>query len=507
MLVEVSSAAPRELACDALVVPVFADEPQIDGAAAEIDLRLGGALRESLRAGEFAGKPGEHVVLHAWNEPFRRVLALGVGPHAKLKAHALATYAGAAVRSLAPRGVKTVGIALPPHVDARAAASAIAEGAIAATFESTTYQTKLEAPGKVERALIVAPGHDLETVRAGVARGTILGESLTLTRTLALTPGNDMTPRILAERARATATETGLEIDVLDEARMRELGMGSLLSVSRGSAEEATLTVLTYTGDPESDERLALIGKGITFDTGGISIKPAADMHEMKYDMSGGAAVIGAMAAIARLKPRINVIGLVPAAENMPGSRATKPGDIVRAMNGKTIEVLNTDAEGRLVLADALCYATKLGATRVVDCATLTGACVVALGHAASAALGRDDAFMARFLAVSEATGERYWRMPLYDEYATAMKSEIADLANVGGRAAGTCTAGAFLAAFVPEDTPWIHLDIAGTAYGKGNAALAKGPTGTPLRALVAFAEALAGDAPRTAAAGMYAGT
>jgi leucyl aminopeptidase len=269
---------------------------------------------------------------------------------------------------------------------------------------------------------------------------------------------------------------------------MQQLGMGSLLGVSRGSDEPARLIVLTYNGDPGSTEKLALVGKGLTFDSGGISIKPAENMHEMKYDMSGGAGVIGAMFAIARLKPKLNVIGLVPASENLPGPRAMKPGDILRAMNGKTIEVINTDAEGRLILADALCYANKLGATKIIDCATLTGAMVVSLGHAASGAISNDDAFVKQFLSIANQTGERYWQLPLYDDYSEAVKSEIADLRNSTGRPAGSLTAAAFLKNFVGS-TPWIHLDIAGTAYVDQTSYMAKGPTGTPVRAFVAFVE------------------
>ncbi len=310
---------------------------------------------------------------------------------------------------------------------------------------------------------------------------------------MALTPANDMTPTHMAARARELAQDAGLEIEVLDEERMRSLGMGSLLSVAQGTDQPATMTILTYKGDPGSKEVLALVGKGITFDSGGISIKPAEKMHEMKYDMSGAAGVIAAMHAIGKLRPKVNVIGIAPATENLPGPRATKPGDIFRAMNGKTIEVINTDAEGRLILADGLCYANKLGATKIVDAATLTGACVIALGHAASAAMGNDEDFMQQFLAAAKPTGERYWQMPLYDDYSTAVKSEIADLSNSAGRPAGTLTAGAFLKAFV-DKTPWVHLDIAGTAYLDSESAWqAKGPTGTPVRAFIALAEALAG--------------
>jgi leucyl aminopeptidase len=256
---------------------------------------------------------------------------------------------------------------------------------------------------------------------------------------------------------------------------------------------------MTYRGDPASSEFIALVGKGITFDSGGISIKPATDMHEMKYDMSGGAGVIAAMYAIGKLRPALNVLGLVPASENLPSSRAVKPGDILRAMNGKTIEVINTDAEGRLILADALCYARELGATRLVDAATLTGACVIALGHAASGVMSNDDPFVERFLRVVDDVGERYWRLPLYEDYERQIKSDIADIMNTGGRPAGAETAGAFLKNFV-ADVPWIHLDIAGTAYlDKGSSYMAKGPTGTPVRAFVALVEDLARNGASTA--------
>jgi leucyl aminopeptidase len=252
------------------------------------------------------------------------------------------------------------------------------------------------------------------------------------------------------------------------------------------------MIVLEYSGDPGNPEKLALVGKGLTFDSGGISIKPAQDMHEMKYDMSGGAGVIAALGAIAQLKPKINVLGVVPASENLPGPRAVKPGDVLRAMNGKTIEVINTDAEGRLILADALCYARELGATKLVDAATLTGAIVVALGHAATGVASNNPGFVHQFLDVANKTTERYWLLPLYDDYSQDVKSEIADLRNSTGRAAGSLTAAAFLKNFV-DTTPWIHLDIAGTAYlDKESSFMAKGPTGTPVRAFVALAEALA---------------
>ncbi|MGH7685109.1 MAG: leucyl aminopeptidase, partial [Vulcanimicrobiaceae bacterium] len=347
-----------------------------------------------------------------------------------------------------------------------------------------------ERPIEIKALTIVSGAADRNALSAGAKHGQILGKSVNYARRLALTPANDMTPSILAERAEEVAKKCDLEFDALDEDRMKQLGMGALLGVSQGSSQPARLIVLKYDGDPHSKERLALVGKGITFDSGGISLKPPESMHEMKYDMSGGAAVIGAMRAIGKLKPKINVVGLVPASENLPGPDATKPGDIHRAMNGKTIEVINTDAEGRLILADALAYATsEFGATRLIDCATLTGAMVISLGHAAVGSMSNDDAFVNAFLRVANATGERYWQLPIYDDYLTAMKSDIADLKNTGGRPAGSLTAAAFLREFV-DGKPWIHLDIAGTAYGdKEQPYTAKGPTGVPVRALVAYVE------------------
>ena len=342
--------------------------------------------------------------------------------------------------------------------------------------------------------VVLSEGFDAAELERGVARGTTIGEAVNLARRLAITPANDMTPSILAERAAEAAKEASLRIEVLEEADALREGMGSFLSVAHGSAQPPKFIVLRYEGDPGSKELLALVGKGITFDSGGISIKPAERMEEMKYDMSGGAAVIAAMSALGKLKPKFNVVGIVPATENMPGGKATKPGDIVKAMNGKTIEVINTDAEGRLILADGLCYAKKLGATKIVDVATLTGAVVIALGHAAAAVVSNDDAFAKEFLVAAKAAGERFWQMPYYDDYSTQMKSDIADLKNTGGRAAGTLTAAAFLRAFVDDATPWLHLDIAGTAYLDGESSWqAKGPTGIPVRSFVALTEALAG--------------
>jgi leucyl aminopeptidase len=503
MQIRVSQGSLESLRTSALVVPVFADK-RLDGAAADVDKLLGGALKAVLASGEFAGKSNEATLIHAHARSFGRVLLVGLGDRAAFKPQLLAQYGGTAVRYLGRRGAEELTLALPLEAQhhVRDSASFVVEGAIAGTVDTTTYRTEHERQIKIAAVNILAHtgSHTFEkaALEAGAAHGEVLGESVNFARILALTPANDMTPTHMAKAAESIAKKRGLKYDVLDEAKMKSLGMGSLLGVSQGSDQPAKLIVLTYNGDPSSKEKLALVGKGLTFDSGGISIKPANDMHEMKYDMCGGAGVIAAMGAIAQLKPRVNVIGVVPASENLPGPKAMKPGDILKAMNGTTIEVINTDAEGRLILADALCYARELGATRIIDAATLTGACVVALGHAASGAITNDESFVHEFLGVANTTGERYWQLPLFDDYRNDTKSEIADLRNSAGRDGGALTAAAFLERFVAK-VPWIHLDIAGTAYvPRETSYMAKGPTGTPVRAFVAFVESLASGKPAT---------
>jgi leucyl aminopeptidase len=492
MQVRIAKDAPAHVRTGALVVPVFSDAA-LDGPTAEIDRLLGGAIADAVKSGEIKGKVGETVFLHAKDRPFRRVLAVGLGESAKCEPQVLARYAGTAVRYLGRRNVKEMAITFPAQAKGKEAACAafLAEGAIAGSFETTIYQEKPERPLAIEKVSVLPGGCNAADVQRGIERGVVIGEAVNAARRLAITPANDMTPTHLAAAAVKLGKESGVEVEVLDEARARKEGMGAFLSVAQGSAQPPKLIVMRYKGNPKSKEMLGLVGKGITFDTGGISLKPPERMEEMKYDMSGGAGVIAVMAALGKLKPKVNVVGIVPATENMPGSKATKPGDIVTSMSGKTIEVINTDAEGRLILCDGITYAKKLGATKLIDTATLTGACVIALGHAAAAAVTNNEAWVNEFLAASKNTGERFWHMPHYEEYSTAMKSEIADLKNTGGRAAGTLTAGAFLRAFV-DDTPWIHLDIAGTAYVDTETAWqAKGPTGTPVRSLIALIENL----------------
>jgi leucyl aminopeptidase len=338
----------------------------------------------------------------------------------------------------------------------------------------------------------VVEGADEKALRSGAERGRIIGESINFTRDLANEPGGHLTPTILAGRAKDVAKEFGLSIDVLDQKQMEKLGMGSLLGVSRGSDEPPKLIVMKYQPSRSTaigKDLLALVGKGITFDSGGISLKPGENMELMKYDMTGAATVIGSMRAIAQLKPSVPVLGVAPCSENLPSGKATKPGDVLTAMTGKTIEVINTDAEGRLVLADALAYAKQLGATRIIDMATLTGAVSIALGDVNTAILGTDQSLIDSVIEAGREVGEKFWQLPLDKEYSNQIKSDIADIKNVGGKKAGTITAAAFLKEFTGE-TPWAHLDIAGTAWGDpATPYRSKGPTGVAVRTLIEFVE------------------
>ena len=357
---------------------------------------------------------------------------------------------------------------------------AIAEGAILGSFSVEPYKTS-EARSLPERVTIIGGQ------AAAAEQGRILAESTNWARALIIEPSNYKPPRVVAERAVAMAKEVGLEVDVLDEGRIRELKMGALLGVSQGSAEPPRIVVLKHRGKPESKQLLTFVGKGITFDTGGISLKPADGMEKMKYDMAGGATAMAALRSLALMHAPVNCMVVVPLAENMPGGRAQRPGDVVRSMSGKTIEIINTDAEGRLVLADGLAYARQLGATHMVDLATLTGAIRVALGPHRVGVMGNHQDFIDSFLKAAGRAGEKMWQLPLDDEYRDMIKSPIADIANSGGRFAGAITAGKFLQEFV-GDVPWVHLDIAGIAWNEEEKPyLPKGPSGIAVRTLVEF--------------------
>ncbi|GAC1402500.1 MAG: leucyl aminopeptidase [Pyrinomonadaceae bacterium] len=481
----------------ALAVAVFKDEKTDEGFLHELDVATNGLIKSVIESGELKGKEGETVYLHLApqqnNLKAKRLLLIGVGERGDYKTPQVSQAAGTAARALRGRNVKSIGFVLREVENAEVGAAAATEGAFMSLFDIDSYRTFDKEDKTVESFVVIAPKANADDLKRGAERGRIIAESVNLTRTLANEPSNNMTPTILAERAQAVAKEFGLEIDVLDEARMEELGMGSFLCVSQGSEQPANMIILKYTpaGGAKQDDKnlLALVGKAVTFDTGGISLKPSENMEAMKYDMTGGATVIGAMRAVAQLKPSIPVLGVVPATENMPSGTATKPGDIVRAMNGKTIEVINTDAEGRLILADAMCYAKKLGATQIIDMATLTGAVIIALGDINTGVMGTDQKLIDAIIACGAEVGEKYWQLPLNKEYTKQIKSDIADIKNVGGRKAGTITAAAFLKEFA-EDVSWAHLDIAGTAWlDDAKPYRSKGPSGVAVRTLLTYIE------------------
>jgi leucyl aminopeptidase len=450
--------------------------------AAPADLKFAaGWLDELKTSGEFSAKADELAVLH---QPTgiraKRLAVVGGG---KRETFDLRKSVGVVVRALKGKGVKTLAWFLN-GADAEAAV----EGAIVGNFEPDLHKTS--GQGKSLEAFHVVAVQNGADIESAFDRGRVVGESQNFARDLANEPANIMTPTLLADRARAMAAEAGLECEILDQDRMRQLGMGSLLGVAQGSAEPPFLIIVRYTpaSSSKSSDHLGLVGKGVTFDTGGVSIKPADGMEKMKYDMSGGAAVLGAMRAIAQLKPSIPVTAFVPTVENMVGSKAQRPGDIVKSLNGKTIEVLNTDAEGRLILIDAITYAKRLGCTHLIDAATLTGAIVVALGHVNTGAFTNNEELLGRVMATARAEGEKMWHMPLEDDYKDLLKSAFADLANIGGRWGGAISAAWFLKEFA-EDTPWVHLDIAGTAWlDDAKPHMAKGPTGVCVRTFAKLA-------------------
>jgi len=478
----------------AIIVTLFQDEG-VSGPAAAVDQALDGAISQLLQDGEIKAKAKERTVVHTLGHiPSPRVLALGLGKRAEYNHRLLRDAVANAARQLRGLGVETIAVAVDPALgEPEATAQAIAEGSILGLYTFKVHKKADEDDKEVrELTLVDADASREGALRSGVERGRILAEAQNWARDLANEPANFMTPTVLAERAKAVAAELGLECDVLERSDMERMGMGALLGVAQGSHQPPKLIVLRYQGAAPDAPALGLVGKGITFDTGGISIKPSQGMHEMKADMAGGADVIATVKALAEMKAKVNVTAVVPATENMPGGSAMRPGDVIRAMNGKTIEVLNTDAEGRLILADALCYARQLHLSPVVDVATLTGAMIIALGRIAVGAMTNNDALMERLRAAAAAAGEKVWQFPLFEEYKEHLKSEVADLKNVGNREAGSITAALFLQEFV-DDAPWLHLDIAGVDQSdEVKGVLIKGSTGIPVRTLVNLSLSLA---------------
>jgi leucyl aminopeptidase len=479
-VIALSAASPSDVDTDLLAVPVF------DGDDTAADLRAlddatGGALMRAQESRELQGRLYEMLVtpvITGWRAG--RVAFVGAGTRKEFNTERLRRVAAAAALGARQRRVQRMAWLNRGDLPLLAAVQAAAD----------RYKSGERGAPPLDQALIIAgPVEEPSELEAAIERGRILGESSNIARELSNEPSNVLTPSIFAERAHEICAAAGIAVNILGEREIADLGMGLLLGVARGSAEPPRVIVMRHSpaGAPHAPV-LGLVGKGITFDTGGISIKPADGMERMKDDMAGGAAVVCAMRAIGLLKAPINVIGIVPATENMPGGRALKPGDVLTSASGKTVEVLNTDAEGRLVLGDGLWYAQKLGATHLVDVATLTGAAVVALGKATSAIFGRPDAWVHVVRQTADAAGDRCWPMPLFDEYTEQLRSEIADMVNTGGRPAGACTAAMFLKEFAGE-LPWAHLDVAGTAWvDEAKPWMAKGASGVAVRALAELA-------------------
>ncbi|MCU0897604.1 MAG: leucyl aminopeptidase [Burkholderiales bacterium] len=480
--------APEKAKTGAVVVGVF-EARRLSHAAEAIDRASRGALRALARRGDFEGKTGTtRVLFGVQGVAAERVILVGLGKESEVSAKSYRDAVRAATLAVADTGAADALLCVAElHVQDRDIAWKARHAVMAAAdalYRFDEMKSKKPEARSLKRIALglTAAGHAAEASR-GVAEGRAITSGAALARDLGNLPGNVCTPAYLADRARTLAKEWKLGIEVLEQKDMEKLGMGSLLSVARGSRQPPKLIVLRHEGGAKREQPIVLVGKGITFDTGGISLKPAPEMDEMKFDMSGAGSVLGTLRAVAEMKLKANVIGIVPAAENMPGGAASKPGDIVTSLSGQTIEILNTDAEGRLILCDALTYAERFRPQAVVDIATLTGACVIALGHVATGLFTAKDELAQELLDAGEEAWDRAWRMPLWDDYQEQLKSPFADMANVGGRPAGSVTAACFLARFT-KAYDWAHLDIAGTAWRSGKD---KGSTGRPVPLLTQF--------------------
>lgn len=498
MEVKVVSGDITQAKVDAAIVNLFEGTESPGGATGAVDQALEGAISRLIAAGEIKGKSGEVTLIHTLGklEP-ERVIIVGLGKKEKFSIDSLREVMASACRFSRKIGAKRVATIVhgagAGGFAPEKCVQALTEGSILGLYTFRKHVTKEPEHGEIDELLIMERDESrLAAFESAVNTGRILAEATNLARDMVNEPANHMTPSDLAEVAREVSADGGLDFSVLDRDEMERLGMGALLGVAQGSRQPPKFMVMSYRGGDPASSPLGLIGKGLTFDSGGISIKPSEHMDEMKGDMAGGAAVIAAMKAIAELKPKINVTGLVPATENLPGGAALKPGDVLKAMSGTTIEVVNTDAEGRLALADALAYANKEGLSPLVDVATLTGSCRVALGDICTGAFSNDDDLVAKVVKAGEEAGEKIWRLPMYEEYKEKNKSDVADIKNTGGRYGGAITAAQFLAEFA-KDTPWVHLDIAGPFLSdKERGYLAKGGTGVGVRTLVNLALTLA---------------
>jgi leucyl aminopeptidase len=497
MNTNLSSTTPSQLETDCLVV-VILDRGELDRGKKDTpspsiestDNAVREAAKDVIAGGEVTAKSFETTLLHRpAGLKAKRLLLVGGGEAKTFSAAELRQLAGVAARTLKAKSIRSFAFVVPESaVPPSDGVRAIVEGAFVGNFEPGYYKSdRKKEDQKIDAITIVVQG-DLKPLENTLQAARIVAESQAFSRDLTNEPSNRMTPTIMAERAKKMASEVGLSCEAHGADKIKALKMGAFWGVAQGSDEPPALIVLRYDPPGASDKvHLGLVGKGVTFDTGGISIKPADGMEKMKYDMAGAATMIGVMRAIALLKPKVKVTAIICATENMPSGKAQKPGDVQIAMNGKSIEIINTDAEGRLILADGLSYARQLGCTHLVDAATLTGAVVVALGYVNAGIFASTDEMYERFAKANQQAGEKMWRLPLDDEYKENLKSNIADMANAGSRWGGAIFAAMFLKEFA-EDTPWIHLDIAGTAWMEDNKPwIAKGPSGIALRSLVEF--------------------
>lgn len=496
MQVEAKVGLVASAAAEVLVLTHFESEGLAKQDAGVIDKALGGALRELLQSKEFEGNANETLLFHSQGKaPAKRLLLVGLGKKKDVTVDTIRQALGHAVKRVrqakAGSFVVAVPLVTPRGASAIEVAQAMVEGAILGGYQFTLYRsdsTKANDKDVERMTVLTTQKAQLKLLTEGVRRGVATAEATCLVRDLCLHPSNVMTPTRIANEAKAVAKETGVSLKILEQKDMEQLGMGALLGVARGSHEPPKFIILEYNGAKKKDERpVVLVGKTITFDTGGISLKPAENMEHMKADMTGGAEVLASIRAAARLKLPLHLISILPVAENMPGGRAMKPGDIVTTLSGKTVEVQNTDAEGRLILSDALAYATRYKPAALIDIATLTGACVVALGQFAIGMFGTDAKLKEQVRKAGLKAGERVWEMPLWDEYFEQLKSDVADMRNIGGRGGGMITAALFLSKFV-GDCSWVHLDIASTDWSERERAyIPKGPTGIGTRVLLQY--------------------
>jgi len=496
--IKVISGDITEIQADAIIVNLFEGVEQPGGATGAVDEALDGAIAYLIKKGEIKGKFREISIIHTLGKlKTDKVAIAGLGKREDFTVDKIRDVSAEVCRKLRQLNCKRIATIVHGAgiggIEPEASAQAIVEGSLLGLYNFRRHITKKPEEGDIEEMLIVERDEiKLRSLEKGCYRGKVIAEATNLARDMTNEAANYMTPENMAQVAQKLATEYGLEVTVLEREEMENMGMRALLGVALGSRQPPKLIVLSYRGDETSKNSLGFLGKGITFDSGGISLKSAEGLEEMKGDMAGGAVVMAALAAIAQLKPKINAMAVVPATENLPGGNAFKPGDILKAMSGKTIEVVSTDAEGRLILADALCYAKKQGLTPLVDVATLTGACRVALGDVCAGVFGNNQELIDKIIKVSSKAGECLWQMPMFEEYKEQIKSEVADIKNVGSKYGGAITGALFLAEFV-EDTPWVHIDIAGTARSdKEKGYTVKGATGFGVRTLVNLALTLA---------------